>query len=93
MPTCIPRTPREAIRRQIINVVGSAFATGVFLMQAAVNWVRGERFLTALLLLSIAWLVFGIIVVSRRILKAVGIEGIRPALDPTSLKGGSDGAL
>jgi hypothetical protein len=68
MPTC---TPREAIRRQIINVVSFAFATGVFLMQAAVNWVRGERLLTALLLLSLAWLAFGIVVVSRRILKAV----------------------
>jgi hypothetical protein len=90
MPTC---TPREAIRRQIINVVGFTFATGVFLMQAAVNWVRGERLLTALLLLSIAYAAFGIIVVSRRILKAVGIEGIRPAFNPTWLKGGNDGAL
>jgi hypothetical protein len=35
MPAC---TPIEAIRRQIINVVGFAFATGVLLMQAAVNW-------------------------------------------------------
>jgi hypothetical protein len=58
MPT---RTPREAIRRQIINVVGFAFATGVLLMQAVVNWVRGERLLTALVLLSLAWLVFGIV--------------------------------
>jgi len=74
-------------------VVGFAFAAGVFLMQTAVNWVRSERLLTALLLLSIAWLVFAIIVVSRRILKAVGIEGIRPALSPTWLKGGTDGAL
>jgi hypothetical protein len=51
MPTC---TPREAIRRQIINVVSCAFATGVLLMQAAMNWVRGERLLTALVLLSLA---------------------------------------
>jgi hypothetical protein len=40
-------------------------------MQAVVNWVRGERLLTALILLSLAWLVFGVVVVSRRILKAV----------------------
>jgi hypothetical protein len=85
MPT---RTPREAIRRQIINVVGFAFAAGVLLMQAAVNWVRGERLLTGLLLLSIAWLVFGIVLVSRRMLKAVGM-----AFNPTWLKGGNDGAL
>ena len=37
MPTC---TPRKAIRRQIMNVAGFSFATGVLLMQAAVNWVR-----------------------------------------------------
>jgi hypothetical protein len=65
------RTARQAARRQIMNAVGFAFAAGVFLMQAAVDWVRGERLLTALLLLSLAWLVFGIVVVSRRILKAV----------------------
>jgi hypothetical protein len=68
MPAC---ATRDAIRRHIINVVGFAFATGVLLMQAVVNWVRGERLLTALILLSLAWLVFGIVVVSRRILKAV----------------------
>jgi hypothetical protein len=54
-----------------MNAVGFAFATGVLLMQAAVNWVRGERLLTTLCLLSLAWLVFGIVVVSRRILNAV----------------------
>jgi hypothetical protein len=54
-----------------MNVAGFAFATGVLLMQAAVNWVRGERLLTALLLLSLAWLVFGIVVVSRRLLTAI----------------------
>jgi hypothetical protein len=58
MPAC---ATRDAIRRQIINVVGFAFATGVLLMQAVVNWVRGERLLTALVLLSLAWLVFGIV--------------------------------
>jgi hypothetical protein len=68
MPACISRV---AVRRQIMNVVGFAFAAGAFLMQAAVNWVRGERLLTALYLLSLAWLAFGIVVVSRRILKAV----------------------
>jgi len=68
MPAC---ATRDAIRRHIINVVGFSFATGVLLMQAVVNWVRGERLLTALILLSLAWLVFGIVVVSRRILKAV----------------------
>jgi hypothetical protein len=31
----------------------------------------GERLLTALLLLSLAWLVFGIVVVSRRLLTAI----------------------
>jgi hypothetical protein len=68
MPAC---TPTEAVRRQIMNVVVFAFAAGVLLMQAAVNWVRGEGLLTALFLLCLAWLVLGIVVVSRRILKSV----------------------
>jgi hypothetical protein len=50
MPTCIPT---EAIRRQLINVVSFAFTAGLVLMQAAVNWVRGERLLTTLFLLSL----------------------------------------
>ncbi|MFL6799873.1 MAG: hypothetical protein ACJ8F3_20955 [Xanthobacteraceae bacterium] len=64
-------TAKEAIRRQLMNAVGFAFAAGVFVMQAAVNWGRGEQFLTALFLLSLGWLVFGLVVVSRRILRAV----------------------
>jgi hypothetical protein len=64
-------TPREAIRRHIMNAAGFAFAAGVCLMMAAVDWVRGERLLTALVLLCVAWLVFGIVVISRRMLKAV----------------------
>jgi len=69
MPTCTPR--REAVRRQIMNAVAFAFAAGAFLMGAEVNWVRGERLLTTLDLLTVAWLVFGIVVVSRRILTVV----------------------
>ena len=65
------RTTKEALRGQIKSLVGFAFATSVFLMQGAVNWARGEHLLTCMFLLSIAWLVFGVVVVSRRILKAV----------------------
>ena len=64
------RTPREALLGQIKNLVGFAFAGGVFLMEGAVNWVRGERLLTCMLLFSVAWLVFGVVIVSRRMLKA-----------------------
>ena len=65
------RTPREALLGHIKNLVGFAFAAGGFLMQGAVNWVRGERLLTCLVLFSVAWLVFGVVVVSRRMLKAI----------------------
>jgi hypothetical protein len=65
------RTTREALLGQVKSLVGFAFATGVFLMQGAVNWVRGERLLTCMFLFSVAWLVFGVVVVGRRILKAV----------------------
>jgi hypothetical protein len=54
-----------------MNAVAFDFAAGAFLMGVAVNWVRGERLLTTLDLLTVAWLVFGIVVVSRRILKVV----------------------
>ena len=94
MPT---HTPTEAIRRQLINVVSFALTAGLVLMQAAVNWVRGERFLTALFLLSFAWLMFGIVVVSRRILESVPSAfaevGAPTWLNPLRLKGGNDGAL
>jgi hypothetical protein len=94
MPTS---SPTEAIRRQVINVVSFAFAAGLVLMQAAANWVRGERLLTALFLLSFAWLMFGIVVVSRRILKSVSWAsrggGSTTWLNPLRLKGGNDGAL
>jgi len=63
----LARTPREAVLGQIKNLVSFAFATGVFLMQGAVNWVRGERLLTCMFLFSLVVLVFGIAVVSRRI--------------------------
>jgi hypothetical protein len=46
-------------------------AAGVCLMMGAVNWARDERFLACLVLLTGAWVVFGAVVVSRRILKAV----------------------
>jgi hypothetical protein len=65
------RAPREALLGQIKNLVGFAFAAGVFLMQGAVNWVRGERLLTFMVIFTAAWLVFGVVVVSRRILKAI----------------------
>jgi hypothetical protein len=66
-----PRTPKEAVRSQIINLVSFAFAGGLFVLQAAVDWVRGERLLTCMLLFSLPLLVLGIVVVSRRILRAV----------------------
>jgi hypothetical protein len=65
------RTPRDALLGQLISLVSIAIAAGAFFIQCAVNWARGERLLTAMFLLSLPWLAFGIVVVSRRILKTV----------------------
>jgi hypothetical protein len=67
--------------------VGFAFATGVFLMQGAVNWVRGERLLTCMFLFSVARLVFGVVVVSRRILNDNRPRGISGQGDDVAGRG------
>jgi hypothetical protein len=88
------RTLREAVCRQIMSAVAFAFAHPALNSLLPASEKPRWRLLIALLLLSLAWLRFGIVVVScTGFLKAVP-NSLGPNTDGrTRLKEGNAGAL